>query len=754
MMRLLFAQPREPKHRMESALVGSALLLSLVSAAVLPVSAATPGTLVVWGDNSYEQRTVPAGLSGVTAIAAGYRHIVAVKNDGTVAAWGDNTFGGTTGTPNSGPPFIATANPVMLNGQTLNGVTAIAAGDGHTVALKDDGTVAAWGYNEFGQTTGIPSTSAYPFSATANPVTLSGQVLNGVKSVSAGLNHTLALKTNGTVMAWGNNVFGLTTIPAGLGGVTAVAAGRWHNVVLKNDGTVIAWGYNGYGQTTIPAGLSGVTAIAAGMYHSAALKSDGTVVAWGYNGDGQTTVPAGLNSVTSIAAGVAHTVALKSSGTVVAWGGTGSGEAIIPAGLSGVTAIAAGNYYTVAIGGLSPIITTQPVGATLNVGQGASFSVANTGTAPMSYQWRKDGVDVFGASSTTLALSNVQTNQAGNYAVVITNAFGSVTSSVVALAVNRLVQTVSFGSLLAKRVDDVPFNLNATTSSGLPVSYSSSAPGVASVSGNTVTILGSGSTSITASQPGDATYLPAASVSQTLMVNRLVQAITFGPLSPKQLGDAPFTLNAMASSGLPVSYSSSNPSVATISGTTVTITGIGSTSITASQAGNATYLPATSVSQTLVIVDATITSQPQGQSFTLGGGATLSVSATGTGLTYQWQLNGTNIPGATGSTLNLVNLTSTNAGTYRVVVSSSAGGSVTSQNANLLFFGDLQFIASTILAGPVSQQFRVDYADVVSVGTTNWLTLTNVTLPYSPFLVIDPNSAGRTQRYYRAVPLP
>jgi len=148
-----------------------------------------------------------------------------------------------------------------------------------------------------------------------------------------------------------------------------------------------------------------------------------------------------------------------------------------------------------------------------------------------------------------------------------------------------------------------------------------------------------------------------------------------------------------------------------------------------------------------------ITTQPLGQSIAPGDSVTLSVSSTGTGLSYQWQFNGTNLPGATSQTLSLSNLAATNAGAYRVVVSSTSGGSVTSQIANLLFFGDLKFIASTILAGPVGQQFRVDYADVLA-SVTNWLTLTNVTLPYSPFLVIDPASPGRTNRYYRAVPLP
>ena len=101
-----------------------------------------------------------------------------------------------------------------------------------------------------------------------------------------------------------------------------------------------------------------------------------------------------------------------------------------------------------------------------------------------------------------------------------------------------------------------------------------------------------------------------------------------------------------------------------------------------------------------------------------------------------------------------LSLAATNAGAYRVVVTSSAGGSTTSQNASLLFFGELKLYSGTTLGGPVGQQFRVDYADVVNIGTTNWLVLTKLTLPFSPYLVIDPNSPGQTKRFYRAVPLP
>ena len=200
--------------------------------------------------------------------------------------------------------------------------------------LTDDtlqsGTVVAWGQNTDGQTT-VPVG------------------LRGVTAIAAGNDHTAAVKSDGTVVAWGRNASGQTTVPVGLRGVTAIAAGYEHTVALKSDGNVVAWGRNGEGQTTVPAGLSGVTAIVAGGYHTVALKSDGTVVAWGDNRFGQTTVPAGLSGVAAIAAGVAHTVALKRDGTVVAWGRNEFGLTIVPAGLNRVTTIAAGGYHTVAL---------------------------------------------------------------------------------------------------------------------------------------------------------------------------------------------------------------------------------------------------------------------------------------------------------------------------------------------------------------------------------------------------------------------
>ncbi|MFA6546133.1 MAG: cohesin domain-containing protein, partial [Limisphaerales bacterium] len=155
-----------------------------------------------------------------------------------------------------------------------------------------------WGENEYGQTH-IPAG------------------LSNVMAIAAGANHSLALKSDGTVVAWGDNSVGQSTVPPGLNGVVAVAAGDYHTLALKDDGTVVAWGLNGYGQSTVPAGLSGVAAIAAGDYHSLALKNNGTVVAWGDNEEGQSTVPAGLSGVTAVAGGQWHSLVLKRGAVIL-----------------------------------------------------------------------------------------------------------------------------------------------------------------------------------------------------------------------------------------------------------------------------------------------------------------------------------------------------------------------------------------------------------------------------------------------------
>lgn len=273
-------------------------------------SAALP--VVGWGDNLNNQIAVPESASNAVVIAAGGGHNLAIKSDGTVIAWGYNPYG-------------------QLDVPTgLGNVVGIAAGYDHSLALRSDGTIVAWGRNLEGQIT-VPTG------------------LNNVRTVSANQHYSLALKADGTVVAWGNNDYGQTTLPAGLNNVAAISAGSFHVLALRNDGTVIGWGRNVSGQINVPAGLSQVVAVAAGGEHSVALKSNGTLVVWGANDFGQLAVPAGLSNVVAISAGFAHTLALKADGTVIAWGWNDYGQASVPAGLNNVGAISAGFRHSLAL---------------------------------------------------------------------------------------------------------------------------------------------------------------------------------------------------------------------------------------------------------------------------------------------------------------------------------------------------------------------------------------------------------------------
>ena len=264
--------------------------------------------------------TPPTYFANAIAIAAGTAsslgpHSLALKSDGTVWAWGRNNAGqlgdGTTASRNTPVQVIQTAGtPPTYFADAI----AIAAGGSFSLALKSDGTVWAWGLGGYlGDGTG--NNRVNPVQVQTAPSTY----LTNIVSVSAGWKHSLAVKSDGTVWAWGYSQFGelgdgTTTAQtksraaqvSGLSGVNviAVSAGQSHSLALKSDGTVLAWGWNFYGQLgdgtqvstgtpTQVSGLTNVIAIQASNGASFALKSDGTVWAWGRNvygrlGDGTT----------------------------------------------------------------------------------------------------------------------------------------------------------------------------------------------------------------------------------------------------------------------------------------------------------------------------------------------------------------------------------------------------------------------------------------------------------------------------------
>ncbi|OKL50798.1 protein kinase domain-containing protein [Buchananella hordeovulneris] len=270
----------------------------------------------------------------------------------------------------------------------LDSVTAIAAGNRHSMALTSDGHLYTWGHNRFGQLGNY---------TTDNRLTPARVPLDSVAAIAAGDWHSMALTSDGHLYTWGHNSDGqlgnyttnvrLTPARVPLDSVTAIAAGDWHSMALTSDGHLYTWGRNRYGQlgvgtikyrptptlksrstpTRVP--LDSVTAIAAGDSHSMALTSDGHLYTWGRNhygqlGDGTTEnyptpTRAPLNSLAAIATGANHSMALTSDGHLYTWGrnhygqlGDGTTEnrstpTRVP--LDNVIAIAAGDSHSMAL---------------------------------------------------------------------------------------------------------------------------------------------------------------------------------------------------------------------------------------------------------------------------------------------------------------------------------------------------------------------------------------------------------------------
>jgi hypothetical protein len=350
-----------------------------------PVSGAVvPGHVEAWGVIPFAEVQPPAGLNDVVAVAAGGQHNLALRVNGTVVAWGRD---------NQGETQVPAG---------LSNVVAISAKN-HNVALRSNGSIVVWGHPDPIVTSVPPGLSDATAIAAGN---------------SSGNSYTMALRSNGTVVVWGLMPL-VTNVPSGLSGVVGIAAGLSHALAVKNDGTVVGWGENLAGAATPPTGLNGVVAVRAGQFTSFAIKSDGTVVGWG-----SAEVPAGLNGIIDLQEGATHTIALRTNGQVVAWGNNAAGQATVPAGLSDVTAISAGGSHSLALTP-RPIILSLTPQITANEGDTVTFSVSAS-AGPLIYEWQFKDVAIMGATNASIVLTNVQARDAGPYRVRVSNSHGSV----------------------------------------------------------------------------------------------------------------------------------------------------------------------------------------------------------------------------------------------------------------------------------------------------------------------------------------
>lgn len=399
------------------------------------IDRAIPGPVCAVGQSA----PCASQLTGATAIAAGYRFSLALLSDGTVASWGDNGAGqlGDGSTTNRATPVrVCAVGQSAPCSAYLTGVSAISAGYYFGSALLNDGSVVSWGFNGLGQVgDGTTTDRSTPVRVCAlDQVAPCSAFLTGVSAIAAGQQHTVAEMSDDSLLSWGGNGFGTLgdgtnsnrsvpvrvcavgqTAPcsAYLSGVNAIAGGGYHTLAALTDGSVVAVGYNGEGELgdgtttgrsipvrvcavgqTAPCGsfLSGVTALVAGHYlHSVALGAGGAVYTWGAGNDGELgdggtanqsvpvrvcavgqTAPCGsfLSGVVGIAAGEFGTRAVLSSGAALTWGNNSNGQlgdgtttnrpvpvrvcavgqtAPCSAFLSGISALVAGGNFTLAL---------------------------------------------------------------------------------------------------------------------------------------------------------------------------------------------------------------------------------------------------------------------------------------------------------------------------------------------------------------------------------------------------------------------
>ena len=430
----------------------------------------------------------------------------------------------------------------------------------------------------------------------------------------------------------------------------------------------------------------------------------------------------------------------------------------------------------------APSITSQPTSQTVTAGQTASFSVTATGTAPLSYQWRKNGVNITGATSASYTTPATTTADSGSsFSVVVTNSAGSATSSNATLTVNAAAIAPSITSQPASQ----------TITAGQTATFSVTATGTASLSyqwrKNGVYITGATSSSYTtpATTTGDSgssfsvvvtnSAGSATSNTATLTVNAAAVApsITSQPASQTVTAGQTASFSVSATGTAPLSYqwrkNGSNITGATSSSyttpaTTTADSGSAFSLMVTNSAGSVISNTATLTVNTAAVAPS-ITSQPASQTVTTGQVATFAVSVTGTApMSYQWRKNGTNISGATSNSYTTPATATTDSGsTFSVMISNSAG-SVTSNNATLTVNQatatrpsiTTQPVNQTVTAGqaatfsvlatgaaPMGYQWRRNGANINGATSSSYTTAATTTADSgSTFSVLVSNSAG------------
>ncbi|PYU85765.1 MAG: hypothetical protein DMG50_00140, partial [Acidobacteria bacterium] len=408
--------------------------------------------------------------------------------------------------------------------------------------------------------------------------------------------------------------------------------------------------------------------------------------------------------------------------------------AIVNSGCSGMV-----SGSTSAVQG-APSITAQPTGQTVTVGQTATFTVAATGTAPLSYQWRKNGVAIAGMTSSSYTIPAATTADNGaQFTVVLSNSVGSVTSSVAMLTVSAASVAPSITTQPASQTvtagQTAMFSMTATGTAPLTYQWKKNSVAIAGATSSGYTTPATTSsdngaqfTVVVSNVAGSSTSsaatltVSAAAVAPSITMQPANQTVTAGQtamFSVAATGTAPLAYQWNKNN---VAIGGANSSSYATPATTSSDNGARFTVVVSNVAGSTTSSAAT-LSVSAAAVAPSITIQPANQTVTTGQTAMFSVAATGTApLAYQWNKNNVAIGGANSSSYATPATTSSDNGRQFTVIVSNAAGSATSSAAMLTV--SAAAVAPSVTMQPASQTVTAGQTASFSVAATGTAPLT------------------------------
>ena len=429
------------------------------------------------------------------------------------------------------------------------------------------------------------------------------------------------------------------------------------------------------------------------------------------------------------------------------------------------------NVATLTVTGAgAPSITAQPQNATVVAGTTANFGVTATGTAPLGYQWRKNGTNIGGATSATYAIASTQPSDAGTYSVVVSNSAGSAISGNATLTVTAAPPAITTQPTGASVLTGASVSFTVAASGTAPLTYQWSRNGTpiggatsATYAIASVALADAGSyTVVVTNGVGSAT-----SAAAVLVVNAIAPTITSPPAGLSVTAGSPAAFSVAASGTTPFTYQwfkngSAIGGATTSSYTIASAQAADAANYTVSignSAGNATSSPAT-LTVTALTIAPTITIPPASASVLVGAGVTFSVTAGGTApFTYQWQLNGAPIFGATAASYVLASAQLTDAGAYTVTVTNGAGSATSAaagltvsatpptiltapQNATVLAGGGVTFSVAAGGTAPFTYQWRKNGAAIGGATSAGYTIPAAQAADTGSYDVVITNAAG------------